>query len=384
MMADHSAMSALLRHSPVEVAFGSGCLAELGRHARTHGARRILVVTDPGVEAAGHVARGLESLASEKLEVVLFNGVVQNPSTKEVAAGVEVARAAAIDFIVAIGGGSSMDCAKGINLLLTNGGDISDYWGVDRAASKMLPMIAVPTTAGTGSEAQSFALICDAETRRKMACGVRALPAEGGLRPRVAILDPDLTASQPSEVAKAVGIDAVAHAVETAGCNTRNEVSRAFSKQAWALLEPAFVPSLADPPDAAVRANMLLGAHLAGAAIENAMLGAAHACANPLTARYGTVHGVAVGVMLPHVIRFNVQDQGNPYGDLVEDAEALVSIIEEMLRSAELPSRLSEIGVPREDLPELAALAGEEWTGKFNPGALNEPALLELYESAYE
>ncbi len=384
MMADHGAMSALLRHSPVEVAFGSGRLAELGRHAGAHGARRILVVTDPGVEAAGHVARGLESLASEKLEAILFNGVVQNPTTKEVAAGVKVARAAKIDFIVAIGGGSSMDCAKGINLLLTNGGEIRDYWGVDHATTKMLPMIAVPTTAGTGSEAQSFALICDAETRRKMACGVRALPSEGGLRPRVAILDPDLTASQPSEVAKAVGIDAVAHAVETAGCNTRNDVSRAFSRHAWELLEPAFAVSIEDQADSSVRANMLLGAHLAGAAIENAMLGAAHACANPLTANYGVVHGVAVGVMLPHVIRFNAQDHANPYADLVAEAEALVSIIEEMLRLAGLPNRLSQIGVPRDNLPELAKLAGEEWTSKFNPRPLNEPALLELYESAYE
>ncbi len=384
MMADHGAMSALLRHSPVEVVFGSGRLAELGRHARAHGARRVLVVTDPGVQAAGHVARGLESVASEKLEAVLFNGVVQNPTTKEVAAGVEVARAAKINFIVAIGGGSSMDCAKGINLLLTNGGEIRDYWGVDRATAKMLPMIAVPTTAGTGSEAQSFALICDAETGRKMACGVRVLPAEGGLRPRVAILDPDLTASQPSDVAKAVGIDAVAHAVETAGCNTRNDVSRAFSRHAWELLEPAFVPSLDDRADASVRANMLLGAHLAGAAIENAMLGAAHACANPLTANYGVVHGVAVGVMLPHVIRFNAQDHDNPYADLVAEAEALVSIIEEMLRLAGLPNRLSQIGVPRDDLPELAALAAEEWTSKFNARPLNEPASLELYESAYE
>jgi len=297
---------------------------------------------------------------------------------------VEVARAAKIDFIVAIGGGSSMDCAKGINLLLTNGGEIRDYWGVDHATKKMLPMIAVPTTAGTGSEAQSFALICDAESRRKMACGVRALPAEGGLRPRVAILDPDLTASQPSEVAKAVGIDAVAHAVETAGCNTRNDVSRAFSRHAWELLAPAFVPSLEDGADASVRAKMLLGAHLAGAAIENAMLGAAHACANPLTANYGVVHGVAVGAMLPHVIRFNAQDHANPYADLVAESEVLVSIIEEMLRSAGLPNRLSAIGVPRDDLPELAALAAEEWTSKFNPRLLNEPALLELYESAYE
>ncbi len=384
MMADHSAMSALLRHSPVEVVLGAGRLAELGRHAKAHGARRILVVTDPGVEAAGHVARGLESLASEKLEAILFNGVVQNPTTKEVAAGMAVARAATIDFIVAIGGGSSMDCAKGINLLLTNDGEIADYWGVDHPTKKMLPMIAVPTTAGTGSEAQSFALICDAETRRKMACGVRALPAEGGLRPRVAILDPDLTASQPIEVTKAVGIDAVAHAVETAGCNTRNDVSRAFSRHAWELLAPAFVPSLEDSADASVRAKMLLGAHLAGAAIENAMLGAAHACANPLTANYGVVHGVAVGVMLPLVIRFNAQDHGNPYADLVGEAEALVSMIEEMLRLAGLPNNLSQIGVPRDDLPELAKLAGEEWTSKFNPRPLNEPALLELYESAYE
>ena len=384
MMPDDDAMSALLRHSPVDVVFGSGRLAELGRHAKAHGARRVLVVTDPGVEAAGHVARGLESLASEKLEAILFNGVVQNPTTNEVAAGREVARAARIDFIVAIGGGSSMDCAKGINLLLTNGGEIRDYWGVDRAVTKMLPMIAVPTTAGTGSEAQSFALICDAETRRKMACGVRALPAEGGLRPRVAILDPDLTASQPSEVAKAVGIDAVAHAVETAGCNARNDISRAFSRHAWELLAPAFAASIGNQSDSSVRANMLLGAHLAGVAIENAMLGAAHACANPLTANYGVVHGVAVGVMLPHVIRFNAQDHGNPYADLVGEAEALVSIVEEMLRLAGLPNRLSQIGVPRDDLPELAALAGEEWTCKFNPRPLNVPALLELYERAYE
>ncbi len=384
MMADDGAMSALLQHSPVEVAFGAGCLAELGRHAKTHGAGRVLVVTDPGVEAAGHVARGLESLASEKLEAVLFNGVVQNPSTKEVAAGVAAARGARIDFIVAIGGGSAMDCAKGINILLTNGGEIRDYWGVDLAAAKMLPMIAVPTTAGTGSEAQSFALICDAESRRKMACGVRALPAEGGLRPRVAILDPDLTGSQPREVRKAVGIDAVAHAVETAGCNARNDVSRAFSRYAWELLEPAFAASIEDQADSSVRANMLLGAHLAGVAIENAMLGAAHACANPLTANFGVVHGVAVGVMLPHVIRFNAEGHGNPYADLVGDAESLISIIEEMLRSAHLPNRLSQIGVPRDDLPKLAAQAGEEWTSQFNPRSLDEPALLELYESAYE
>ncbi len=197
-----------------------------------------------------------------------------------------------------------MDCAKGINFLYTNGGQMQDYWGVGKAKRPMLPMIAVPTTAGTGSEAQSFALISDAQTHVKMACGDKKAAC------RVAILDPRLTLTQPPRVTALTGIDAVAHAVETYVTNKRNPISQVFSREAWRLLAANFGRVLEHPGDVTARGAMQLGACFAGLAIENSMLGAAHGLANPLTAHYGIPHGQAVGLMLPHVIRFNAAAVG--------------------------------------------------------------------------
>jgi alcohol dehydrogenase len=317
------------------------------------------------------------------LDVTLFDGTRENPTTEHVDAGLAVAREAKIDFLVAVGGGSAMDCAKGVNILLTNGGAIADYWGVDKTSQPMLPSICVPTTAGTGSEGQSFALISDAQTHRKMACGDRRDPCAGGLRPRVAILDPELTATQPREVAIAAGIDAISHAVESAATTARTDISRMFSRQAWRHIEPWFQTVIEHPEDAVARSHMLLGAHLAGVAIEYSMLGAAHACANPLTARYGTPHGMAVGVMLPHVVRFNTIDGDNPYADLSDDAEALIRQIESLRLTARLPVNLSELGVPQADLPALAQAAAEQWTASFNPRQVSALELLEIYRQAY-
>ncbi|MCI0524196.1 MAG: iron-containing alcohol dehydrogenase, partial [Acidobacteria bacterium] len=291
--------------------------------------------------------------------------------------GVRVARDLGIGFIVGLGGGSSMDAAKGINFLLTNGGRMQDYWGVGKATRPMLPLIAVPTTAGTGSEAQSFALITDPETHQKMACGdEKALP-------RAAILDPELTRTMPRAVAAATGIDAVAHAVETAGTTKRSAISRELSREAWRLLAPAYPKAIADPSDDAARRDMLLGAHLAGCAIEKSMLGAAHACANPLTARFGIVHGVAVGLLLPHVIRFNAAAGENPYADLLADAEALAAQVETMLDTARLPRRLSHLDVPSSALEGLAKEAATQWTAGFNPRRVGVEELSEIYNSSF-
>ena len=176
------------------VVFGVGTLARLGELTRELGGQRVLLVTDPGLEAAGHPQRAAESLRAAGLAVVIFDGVEENPTTKHVEAGLEVAKANAIDFLVAVGGGSAMDCAKGINFLLTNGGRMQDYWGVGKATKPMLASIGVPTTAGTGSEAQSFALIADPETHMKMACGDKKAAF------RAAILDPVVTTTQPPHV----------------------------------------------------------------------------------------------------------------------------------------------------------------------------------------
>jgi alcohol dehydrogenase len=276
-----------------------------------------------------------------------------------------------------------MDCAKGCNFILTNGGRMQDYWGVGKARKKMLPLIAVPTTAGTGSEAQSFALITDPDTHQKMACGdKKALAA-------LAILDADLTATQPPRVAAATAIDAVAHAVETAGCAKRTDVSQELSLEAWQLLSGAFERALRHPDDVEARERMLLGAHLAGAAIENSMLGAAHACANPLTAQFGISHGAAVGLMLPHVIRFNAPPgagasgaAANPYTVLDADAEQLARRIDAMLEIAALPRRLVDFAIQPAAIPELAAQAAQQWTARFNPRPMDEANFRAIYERA--
>jgi len=372
------------------IVFGPQTIDTLGALAGELGARRALLVSDPGIVAAGHVQRGLDSLAKAGIAVHLFDGVSENPTTDNVEAGVDAARRHEPEIIVGLGGGSSMDCAKGINFVHSNGGRMADYWGVGKATRPMLPMIAVPTTAGTGSETQSFALISDAKTHVKMACGDKKASF------RVALLDPALTVSQPPRVTALTGIDAIAHALETYVTRVRNPASLAFSREAWLLLGENFGRVLEDPTDLDARSGMQLGACFAGLAIENSMLGATHALANPLTTRYDIVHGQAISLMLPHVIRFNGEQFGLWYRDLLEGTggangfpkpdsgfEGLAQFVGKLARRAGLHTRLSECGVERNDLGRLATEAAKQWTGGFNPRPVDEAALLRLYEAAY-
>src|SRR5262249_35896251 len=191
------------------VVFGPGTLGKLGDLVREFGGRRVLLVTDPGLEQAGHPQRALDALRAAGLGAWGFDGVEGNPTTRHVHNGLEVARGHRIDFLVAVGGGSSMDCAKGINFLLSNGGQMADYKGFGKATKPMLPSIAVPTTSGTGSEGQSYALIADEQSHMKMACGDRKAAFH------VAILDPEVTVSQPSRVTAITGIDPLSHALES-------------------------------------------------------------------------------------------------------------------------------------------------------------------------
>lgn len=363
--------------SDVRVIFSPGSIDRLGDVVLAEGGRRVLLVSDPGIREAGHEERAVRSLYRAGVVVKVFDDVGENPTTVHVGKGVIAAKAFSPDLIVGLGGGSAMDCGKGINFLLTNGGRMQDYWGVNKAKSPLLPFVAVPTTAGTGSDAQSAALITDPDTHQKMACwDKKALP-------RLAILDPDLTVTQPPKVAATTGIDAVAHAVESSASTKRNEVSRELSRLAWEQLESAYERAVRDPSDVDARQRMLLGAHLAGAAIENSMLGAAHALANGLTAVCGTVHGVAVGMMLPHVVRFNAAGElANPYSDLMPDAEALARRIEAMLDAGGLPRRLADVGAAPQQLPEVTRVAATQWTATFNPRKVGELELGQILARA--
>jgi alcohol dehydrogenase len=371
-------------HYPLtRVVFGPKSLSRLGDLVRELGGSRVLLVTDPGLEEAGHPQRAEAALRAAGLQVWVFDAVEQNPTTRHVATGLASARHHAIDFLVAVGGGSSMDCAKGINFLLTNGGRMSDYQGFGKAAKPMLPSIAVPTTAGTGSEAQSYALIADDQTHMKMACGDRKAAF------RVAILDPEVTVSQPAKVTAVTGIDAIAHAVESFVCARRNPVSQMYAKAAWDLLERHFERVLRDGADLGARGAMQLGANFAGSAIENSMLGVCHACANPLTAHYGLTHGAAVGIMLPHVIRFNGSHVDSLYETFWANSggespsDSLAGRVTSLLIEAGLPTRLSECGVNRGIFALLAEEANQQWTARFNPRPVTDADTLRLYQQAY-
>lgn len=371
--------------------FGNGALERLGELARELNGRRALLVTDPGIVAAGHVERACRALEAAGLTVSVFDAVQENPTTRDVDACVEAARAADADLLIGLGGGSSIDAAKGANFLLTNGGRMQDYRGVGKATREMLPLIAIPTTAGTGSECQSFAIIADEETHQKMACG------DPKAAPRVSILDPVLTVSQPRRVTACTGLDAISHAVESAVTRRRNAVSYLYSREAFRLTAAHFPEVLSQPENIDARAGMLLGAAYAGIAIENSMLGAAHSMANPLTAHFGIIHGKAVGMMLPHVVRFNAADTGAAavYCDLAsllglaepgmsdaEAADALAGFLTDCLYLAEMPPTLADCGVTGDAIPTLAAEAAAQWTAQFNPRAIEASDFAALYSNA--
>ncbi len=373
--------------SGTQVVVGAGSVDRLGELASARGAARVLLVTDPGVVRAGHADRAQRSLEAAGIEVARFDGVLENPTTVTVDSCLEAARAFEPDHFVPVGGGSSLDTAKGADFLYTNGGRMEDYWGVGKAGQPLLPIIAVPTTAGTGSETQSFALIAREEDHQKMACG------DPQLAPRYALLDPELTLSLPPLVTACTGLDAIGHAVESMVTRSHNSDSERYALESFRLAEGAFERVLATPADLEARGDMLLAASWAGVAIEHSMLGAAHALGNPLTARCGLVHGHAVAIVLPTVVRFNAGDPAAAEGylDLARLAglcpagagrdagvEALACRIEELLELAKAPS-LEASGVEVGALAGLAEEASRQWTAGFNPRPVEAKDLEELY-----
>lgn len=330
---------------------GFGVFRQTAEIAHELGFRRSLLVSDVPIyaDSVPHAA--------------WFANFGVNPDSDAAERGRELGARSDVDSIIALGGGSSLDCAKAVNFLLTNGGTMSDYRGYAKARNPMLPMIGIPTTAGTGSEAQSYAVISDAKSKTKMACG------DPKASFAITILDPALTRTVPDHVRATSGFDAIAHAVETLVTKRRNALSLTYAREAWKRLPGAFMKT-----DDRSLEDMQVGSYLAGLAIENSMLGAAHACANPLTRVYGIIHGVALAVLLPHVVRWNNCPE---YHEFHPD---LAGFLRQLASDAGLPSSLSELGVRKADLARLSEEASEQWTGRFNPRPLNAG---EIYECAW-
>lgn len=344
-------------HSPVKLIFGQPVAEALPAAVKELGVRRVLLVSDPGLVGIGLVDEMERLLHGACGSVAVFAEVQSNPTVRDVDAGLEAARQA--EALVAVGGGSVIDVAKGIGLLATNGGTYADYqWRGQPITRPILPLIAVPTTAGTGSEATKVTVIADAETHFKK--GVLS----PHLFPRVAIVDPALTLSVPPRLTAATGADVLVHALEAFTGRRSSPVSDVFAltafKKAWRSLPQATHHG----DDLEARAEMALASTLAGMAFDQSGLGIIHSLAGPLAGQYDLHHGLSNALLLPYGLAFNLSVLGEKRDVLLEamdlpgdtSDEQVVNVLREWVRGLGLPLTLSEVGISD---PDLAALGDE-------------------------
>ena len=367
------------------IIFETGAAARLGEIVKSR-MQRPFVVTDKGVAGAGLIDGALKSLEKAGLDYALFDGVEADPPAKVVRGAIDAARAHRADGVIGFGGGSSMDTAKVIAVVINSSQRLEEIYGLDMVRGGRVPLALLPTTAGTGSEVTNISVITSDE-HQKMGVLDRAL------YPDMAILDANLTLSMPRHVTNATGIDAMVHAIESYTSRIRkNPVSDALAKEALRLLSSNIVRACDAPDDLHARENMLLGAMLAGQAFSNAPVAAVHALAYPLGVHFHVPHGLANSLMLAPVLRFNCSVAAplyaelgdvigaNDTGDFSARAEAFVAKMSEICAATGVKSRLAEVGVSHNDLPRLAEDGAKlERLLKHNPRPLTYDDCLALY-----
>jgi alcohol dehydrogenase class IV len=372
--------------------FGFGAAERIGELARARLGERVLVVTDPGVVAAGIVAPALDALAAAGVAVALYADVAADPPEAVVLAAAAAAVAHGANGVIGLGGGSSLDVAKLAALIAVGRETLADVYGVRRAKGPRLPLLLVPTTAGTGSEVTPIAVVTTG-AHEKM--GV----VSPVIIPDVALLDPALTLGLPPAVTAATGVDAMVHAIEAyaSASPNNNPLSRALACEALRLMGGALERAVADGADRQARADMLFGAMLAGQAFANSPVAAVHALAYPLGGHFGIPHGLSNALVLPFVLRFNAETVPAPYAALAPHAfpalaeigaqgraHALADALAALSARCGLAGRLRDVGVPESALPMLASDAARQTRLLVNnPRPLDEADILEIYRRAW-
>ncbi len=373
-----------------EFVFGDGAACLAGRYARNLGARRVLVVADEGVLRHGCAGPVLESLAHEGLPSVVFLDVSPNPRDSEVMAGAETCRREGCDAIVAVGGGSPMDCAKGIAIVVTNERHISSFEGVDNVPRPGLPLICVPTTAGSSADVSQFAIVSDSRRKLKFAIVSKSVV------PDAALIDPRTTTTMDSELTAHTGLDALTHAMEAYASNASSPVTDMHALEAVRLVSASLKAAMLAPQNMEVRTRMMLGSLYAGLAFSNAILGAVHAMAHGLGGLLDLPHGLCNAILLEHVVAANYEtaparyrDMGLALGadmpeacDVSGGRQALSEALRRLAHDVGVNCRLSDLGVRREDLTELAAKALCDPCIVTNPRPLTVEDIVGIYEKA--
>ncbi|EIJ78397.1 methanol dehydrogenase 2 [Bacillus methanolicus PB1] len=364
--------------------FGPGSVNEVGTRLAGLGVKKALLVTDAGLHGLGLSEKIASIIREAGVEVLIFPKAEPNPTDKNVAEGLEVYNAENCDSIVTLGGGSSHDAGKGIALVAANGGTIYDYEGVDKSKKPMVPLIAINTTAGTGSELTRFTIITDTERKVKMAI------VDKHVTPTLSINDPELMVGMPPSLTAATGLDALTHAIEAYVSTAATPITDALAIQAIKIISKYLPRAFANGKDMEAREQMAFAQSLAGMAFNNASLGYVHAIAHQFGGFYNFPHGVCNAILLPHVCRFNLISKVERFAEIAallgenvaglstrEAAEKGIKAIERMAKDLNIPRGFKELGAKEEDIVTLAENAMKDATALTNP---RKPKLEEVIQ----
>jgi alcohol dehydrogenase len=372
-----------------EFIFGAGALTLAGRYAKNFGAQKALVVTDPGVEKAGWVKKVVASLTAEGIIPIVFQDVTQNPKDHEVTSGVRAFEENACDIIIAVGGGSPMDCAKGIGIAFANKRNVLEFEGVDEVPTPGPPLICIPTTAGTSADVSQFAIITDTASNVKIAIISKTVV------PDVALIDPETTTTMPAELTAATGIDALVHAIESYVSNASSPITDLNALAAIPRLVAHIKPAIENPLDLQERSNMMMGSLLAGLAFSNASLGLVHAMAHSLGGLLDLSHGMCNALLLEHVVDFNYESVPERYRqvgqamglklDGLGDVACKKMLLGEIVRLREstgITTTIGAMGVQQADLYQLACNAHKDPCAATNPRKATVEEIERIFKNA--
>ena len=379
----------LLKFHAPEIVFGIDSMVEAAHAAMRLGALRPLLVTDPGLIEAGWPDEMVRHLSAQGVRATVWNDLTPNPKDHEITAGHQVYSERGCDVIVAVGGGSVIDAAKGVAILAANGGSILDYEGVDRAGMPIPPLVVVPSTSGTGADVSQFCIVTDTTRNTKITILGRSLV------PDITVIDPRLLTTMPEWLNAATGLDALTHGIEAFVSLGHNQLTDHHALRAVQMVTGNLARTISDPTDMPSRVLMAQAALEAGLAFTNAILGAAHAMSHQVGGLLDLPHGVINGVLLPHVIRFNAEADPAPYADIAsclgltdpgapaaEAALALADRVERLAADVGVPRGLAQLGVRDEDLPRLARTALQDACMSTNPRSADEAQMLALFRAA--
>jgi len=372
-----------------ELLFGVGALKTVGRYVNNLGARKVLVVTDPGVMAAGWTDKVLASLEEQKIPHTVFSQVTPNPRTDEVIKGADFYKQEGCDVIVSVGGGSPTDCAKGIGIVSTNKKHILEFEGVDQITVPIPPLICIPTTGGTSADVSQFAIITDREKMTKIAIISKAVV------PDVSLIDPTTLTTMDPYLTACTGIDALVHAIEAFVSTGNSPITDVHALEAIRLISWNLLESIKHPDDIALRSKVMRGSLEAGLAFSNASLGAVHAMAHSLGGLLDLPHGECNAVLLDHVMAFNLRSSPERYlriatemrldlrGMSIRDAgKAVIDEVRRLKREAGIYRALAKLGVSNPDIPYLASNAMKDACMVTNPVRPNQRDVEVIYEEA--